>query len=109
MTTTELPAIDHLSLESKRSLLAKLARELTAGTFGSISVTDAIGELMVYRVPTNAKKIAEEYARSLTKEEVAELRRRALDTENTFSFEEALNLPWEQDSESIQSQSPQSR
>jgi hypothetical protein len=109
MTDTELPAISHLSLESKRALLARLVRELTVNTFGSTSVTDAQGEVMFYRVPNNAKQIAEEHMRSLTAEEVAELRRRALDTENTFSFEEALNLPWDQDSDSTQSPSARSQ
>ena len=47
MTTTELPAIDHLSADAKRLLFLRIARELMDAS-GAVSVTDAIGEIVVY-------------------------------------------------------------
>ncbi len=52
MTTTELPAIDHLSADAKRLLFLRIARELMDAS-GAVSVTDAIGEIVVYAVPAN--------------------------------------------------------
>jgi len=92
MTDTELPAISHLSLETKRALLLRLARELIAEPDGSMSLTDGVGEMMIYRVPSNAKQIAEDYAKSLSEEEWEHLHRLSLDTDNTFSLEEALEI-----------------
>ena len=93
MSTADLPATAHLPFDSKRELLARLARELLAGRVGPISVADSNGELVVYSVPDDARAKAETALRNVSASEAAELRRRSNALEDSFSFEEALSLP----------------
>jgi hypothetical protein len=91
MSTANLPAIDGLSTEAKRQLLAKLARDLMAPSGEPLSVRDeAGGEVMVYVVPPDAR--AERAMREASPERLAELQRRAETPEDSFSHEEALRL-----------------
>ena len=84
MTTTTLPAIDHLSADAKRQLLALLARDLMSAS-GEVSVTDAGGELMVYAIPSDSPVRKEELAARLQRldtaiplpEVIADLRQQA--------------------------------
>jgi hypothetical protein len=94
MSTTNLPAIDGLSTEAKRQLLALLARDLLASSVAPLSVADgAGGEIVVYTVPPDARARAERAMREATPERLAELRRRAATPDNSFSLEEVLRLP----------------
>ncbi len=77
MSTTNLPAIDTLSVEAKRQLLAKLARDLLSISGMPLSVEDAAGEMMIYVVPPDARARAERAMREASPERRAELRRRA--------------------------------
>jgi hypothetical protein len=93
MSTANLPAIDTLSVEAKRQLLAILARDLMAVSGEPLSVRDeAGGEVMVYVVPPGARARAERAMRDATSERLAELQRRAETPEDSFSHEEALKL-----------------
>ena len=93
MSTADLPATAHLPFDSKRELLARLARELLADKAGPISLADSKGELVVYSVPENARAKAETALRNVSASEASELRRRSNALEDSFSFEEALRLP----------------
>ncbi len=81
-----------LSPETKRQLLAMLARDLLTASGTPLSVTDATGEVVVYAIPADARARAERAMREATPERLAELRRRAATPENSFSHEEALKL-----------------
>jgi hypothetical protein len=94
MSTGNLPAIDTLSVEAKRQLLAMLARDLSAASGEPLSVRDeAGGEVVVYVVPPDARARAEQAMREATPERLAELHRRAATPDDSFSLEEALGLP----------------
>ena len=91
MATANLPAIDSLSTEAKRQLLALLARDLTSPSGEPLSVRDeAVGEVTVYVVPPDARARAERAMREATPERLAELQRRAQTPDDSFSLEEAL-------------------
>jgi hypothetical protein len=93
MPTANLPAIDTLSVEAKRQLLAKLARDLMTTSSGPLSVTDAAGgEVVVFALPANARTIATRAMRAADPEFIAELHRRAATTEDSMCQEEALKL-----------------
>jgi hypothetical protein len=92
MSTANLPAIESLSTEAKRQLLARLARDLMAASGEPLSVEDAAGEVVVYTVPADARARAERAMREASPEFLAELRRRAETLEDSFSHEEALRL-----------------
>jgi hypothetical protein len=93
MSTANLPAIDTLSVEAKRQLLAKLARDLLATSGAPLSVHDGAGEVVVYVVPPDARARAERAMREASPERLAELRRRAATPENSISVEEVLKSP----------------
>jgi hypothetical protein len=90
MSPTNLPAIDALSVEAKRQLLAKLARDLLATSTAPLSVEDAAGEVVIYTVPPDARARAERAMREADPARLAELRRRAATPEKSFSVEEVL-------------------
>src|SRR5438093_5379812 len=93
MSTANLPAIDGLSTEAKRQLLAKLARDLTAASGEPLSVRDETGgEVVVYVVPPDARERAERAMREASPEYLAELQRRAATPEQSMSLEEVLQL-----------------
>ena len=92
MSTADLPVTDTLSVEAKRQLLARLARELLPATGGPLSVRDAAGEVVVYAVPPDARARAERAIREASPEYLAELRRRAATPEQSMSLEEVLQL-----------------
>jgi hypothetical protein len=93
MPTANLPAIDGLSTEAKRQLLARLARDLMSASGEPLSVRDeAGGEVMVYVVPPDARERAERAMREASPERLAELQRRAETPDDSFSLEEALGL-----------------
>ena len=81
-----------LPAETKRQLLAMLARDLLPTSGASLSVSDAAGEVVVYAVPADARARAERAMREATPERLAELQRRAATPENSFSVEELLKL-----------------
>jgi hypothetical protein len=94
MSTANLPAIESLSTEAKRQLLARLARDLMAASGEPLSVRDEAGsEIHVYRVPPDARARAERAMREASPERLAELQRRAETPDDSFSMEEALGLP----------------
>ena len=97
MATAELPPTSHLTFESKRELLAVLARDLLTAKPGPLSVTDTLGEFVVYSVPLNARAIARAALHDATEEYRIELRRRATTVEDSLSFEEVLSLPAQPD------------
>ena len=97
MATAELPPTSHLTFESKRELLALLARDLLTAKPGPLSVTDAIGEFVVYSIPPNARAIARAALHDATEEYRIELHRRATTVEDSLSFEEVLSLPIQPD------------
>jgi hypothetical protein len=94
MTTLDLPAISHLSVEAKRKLLAVLARDLLANSCGSVSISEDEGSFLVISAVESSREIAEAMIRNRTPEEWEELERRVADPDNTFSVEEALRYPW---------------
>jgi hypothetical protein len=75
--TADLPAISHLPVHAKRTLLAALARELLVDQQGLISVADANGEMVVYAIPAMPKAAAEQALRKADPGYIDELRRRA--------------------------------
>ncbi len=82
-----------LPAETKRQLLAMLARDLLPASGAALSVTDAGGEVVVYAIPADARARAERAMREASPEYLAELQRRAATPEDSFSVEEALGLP----------------
>jgi len=85
MGTANLPAIDHLSLEGKRQLLALLARELLTASGAPLVVKDISGDdVLVYAVPADARASAERALREADPDRLAELRRRAADPDRSF-------------------------
>lgn len=80
-----------LPAETKRQLLAMLARELMDAS-GAVSVADAAGEVVVYAIPADARARAERAMREATPAYLAELQLRAATPEKSFSHEEALKL-----------------
>lgn len=82
-----------LSTDEKRTLLAKLARDLIDKQRGPISVQDAAGELIVYSIPRDARKRAQRAIRDASLDEIAELQRRASTFKNSMSLDEATHLP----------------
>jgi hypothetical protein len=103
MATADLPPVSHLSVESKRKLLAVLARDLLASSPGPAGVLDAGGGVFVYQVPADARAKAEKAVREATPEQRAEYRRRIATRDQSISFEEALRLPPDPDPEPSQS------
>jgi|GEM_PF-4060865 len=91
--TAELPATDHLSVEAKKLLLVRLARELVGASGTPVRMGDATGEVVVYAPPTDARERTERALRSASPELLAELRRRAETPERSFSVEEVLEPP----------------
>ena len=66
MSNSDIPAVDHLSIEAKRQLLAILARDLLRARSGLISVEDAAGEVFVYAIPPDARtRASKRCARSI--------------------------------------------
>lgn len=53
MSTTQLPAISHLSADAKKQLLLLLARDLMGTSGAPMRMGDATGEVVVY-APTDA-------------------------------------------------------
>lgn len=101
MSTANLPAIDGLSTEAKRQLLALLARDLMAPSGEPLSVRDeVVGEVVVYVVPPDARARAERAMREASPERLAELQLRAATPDDSFSLEEALGLPDNRESQS---------
>src|SRR5690242_8440950 len=94
MATADLPPVSHLSVDAKRKLLAVLAHDLfaTAGGEGT-TVLDVGGGVLIYHEPAVARARAERAMREATPERLAELDRRIAALDQTFSLEEALNLP----------------
>lgn len=86
-------SVRELSTETKRQLLALLARDLMAASGAPVSVADAAGELVVYSVPADARARAERAMRAASPEYLAELERRASTPEDSMSLEEVLRLP----------------
>jgi hypothetical protein len=90
--STHLLEIDRLAPESKRVLLAALARDLMVGQGGQLTVRDADGEMLVVALPAHAKPAAEQARREADPEYVAELHRRAVGPRQTMTFEEVIAL-----------------
>lgn len=90
--TAELPATDHLSVEAKKLLLLRLARDLMGASGTPVSMRDPAGEVVVYRVPPDARARAERAMREATAEQRAELDRRSTELGKTFTLEEAKRL-----------------
>ena len=95
MSTADLPQTSQLPSDSKRSLLALLARDLLAAKPGPLSVTDSLGELVIYTLPRDAREQASRALQMASPEELARIRGRASASGDTMSFEEALNLPYD--------------
>jgi hypothetical protein len=93
MATADLPPVSHLSVEAKRKLLAILAQDLVATTGGDVTVLDVGGGVLIYHDPAVARTRAEQAMRAETPEERAEYDRRIANIDQTFSLEEALDLP----------------
>lgn len=79
-----------LPTETKRQLLAALARDLLPPSGAAVTVNDGAGEVTVYVVPPDARARAERAMRAATPERIAELQRRAATPDNSFSVEEVL-------------------
>lgn len=93
MASAELPAIDRLTPQAKRELLAMLARELLGKSLAPVSIEDEVGAMIVYAVPPDARARAEQAMRHADPRRVTELARRAATPERSLSLEEALRPP----------------
>jgi hypothetical protein len=95
MSTANLPQTADLPAETKRRLLALLVRDLLSTSPGPLSVTDGLGEVVVYTVPLDARDKAVQAIQCASPEELFEIERRASAAGDAISFDEALNLPFD--------------
>lgn len=100
MTDADLPAISHLSLESKRKLLLRLAGELR-GSLHSFQLFDQDHEVVVLCREKAAEVALKRHVARRTEAEWDEVVRLAsAPDEESMTAEEVLDLPWDTESAS---------
>ena len=106
MTDADLPAISHLSLDAKRKLLLRLARDVR-GSQASVHLSDRDHDVIVMCREIAAAETLRRHVASRTQAEWDELTRLAnAPDDELMALEEVLNLPWDKESASTPRRSP---